>query len=137
MTDRVVVAGRPFIIRAAVSEVGSQQQLRQLRSELCALSLTVLILGGLGGVAIARRATGPLGRLAERARRITADHIHERIPEEPASAEIEDLRTAFNETLGPSRAVLRAVAPLFRRCLTRVAHASDCAAKRGRGQSAS
>lgn len=99
MTDRVVVAGRPFIIRAAVSEVGSQQQLRQLRSELLALSLTVLILGGLGGVAIARRATGPLGRLAERARRITADHIHERIPEEPASAEIEDLRTAFNETL--------------------------------------
>ncbi len=99
MTDSVRVGERPYIVRAAVSEIGSRAQLKDLRSELAALSLTVLVLGALGGAAISRRALGPLGRLADGARRITAAYIHERLPEEPSSAEIEDLRTAFNETL--------------------------------------
>lgn len=99
MADSVRVGDRPYVVRAAVSEVGSRAQLKDLMSELAAISLTVLVLGGLGGVAIARRALGPLRRLADRARRITAEHIHERLPEEPSSAETEDLRKAFNETL--------------------------------------
>lgn len=99
MTDLVRVGDRPFVVRAAVSEVGSRAQLKDLRSQLATLSVTVLVLGALGGVVISRRALGPLGRLADRARRITAAQIHERLPKEPSSAEIEDLRQAFNETL--------------------------------------
>lgn len=99
MTDSVVVGGRTYRVRAAVSEAGTRAQLRALRSELAAISLLVLVLGGLGGFAIAHRAVGPLGRLAEGARRITAAQIHERLPEEPSSAEVDDLRRAFNETL--------------------------------------
>ena len=99
MTDSVVAGGRTYRVRAALSEAGTRAQLRELRLELAAISLLVLVLGGLGGLAIAHRAVGPLGRLAEGARRITADHIHERLPEEPSSAEVDELRRAFNETL--------------------------------------
>lgn len=99
MTDSVVAGGRAYRIRAAVSEAGTRAQMRELRLELAAISLLVLVLGGLGGFAIARRAVGPVGRLAEGARRITAEHLHERLPEEPSSAEVDDLRRAFNDTL--------------------------------------
>ena len=99
MTDSVQMGGHIYRIRAAVSAIGYRAQLRTMRWELVGLSLTVLVLGGLGGIAIARRALGPLVRLAARARLITAEQIHELLPEESSSAEVEDLRVAINETL--------------------------------------
>jgi heavy metal sensor kinase len=99
MTDELRMGGRTYRIRAAVSEIGYRAQLRAMRFELALVSLTVLFFGGLGGILIARRALGPLVRLAARARLITADQIHELLPEESSSAEVEDLRMAINETL--------------------------------------
>lgn len=99
MTDVLRMGGRTYRIRAAVSETGYREQLRSMLRELAGLSLTVLVLGGLGGIAIARRALGPLVRLAARARLITAEQFHELLPEESSSAEVEDLRVAINETL--------------------------------------
>lgn len=88
-----------FLVRAGVSEAGVQQQIRDLWRELAAVSLAVLALGGLGGYLLARRLLGPLARLAEGARRITAEQLHERLPEEQSGSEVDGLRQAFNETL--------------------------------------
>jgi heavy metal sensor kinase len=99
MTERVRVQGTPFLVRAAVSESGARAQVRQLWLELVGLSLSVLALGGLGGYVLARRALGPLARMAEDARRITAEQLHERLPAERSSTELDQLREAFNETL--------------------------------------
>ena len=99
MTERVRAQATPFLVRAAVSESGARAQVRQLWLELVGLSLSVLALGGLGGYVLARRSLGPLARMAEDARRITADQLHERLPAEESSTELHQLREAFNETL--------------------------------------
>jgi heavy metal sensor kinase len=99
MTAPVRVQGTRYLVRAAVSEVGTRAQARVLRLELAGLSLSVLALGGLGGYVLARRALGPLARMAEEARRITAEQLHERLPAEPSSTELDQLRDAFNDTL--------------------------------------
>ena len=72
MTERVQVGGTELYLRAIVSEAGARAQVRALWLELAAISLTVLILGGVGGILLAHRMLGPLARMAERARRITA-----------------------------------------------------------------
>jgi heavy metal sensor kinase len=99
MTERVRVQGTPFLVRAALSESSARTQVRQLWLELIGLSLFVLALGGLGGYVLAREALGPLARMAEDARRITAAQLHERLPVERSSAELHQLGEAFNETL--------------------------------------
>ncbi len=98
-TELVTANGRRFLIRAAVSEAPTRAQVRSIRIELGVLSVSVLALGGLGGWLLARRALGPLGRMADRARQITADKLSGRMDVEPASSELEQLRDAFNETL--------------------------------------
>jgi heavy metal sensor kinase len=98
-TESVEVEGRRFLLRAAVSEAGTRMQVRRLWLELAALSLTVLALGGLGGFLLAGRSLGPLARMADHARRITAEQLHERLSLEKSSTEVDQLRDAFNETL--------------------------------------
>lgn len=95
----VVAAGRRVVVRAAVSEASTRALVRSVWLELAAISASVLVLGGIGGWTLARRALGPLAGLADRARRITVDELHGRIDVEPGSAELERLRDAFNETL--------------------------------------
>jgi heavy metal sensor kinase len=95
----VTAAGHRFIVRAAVSEAATRAQVRSVWIELAVISASVLSLGGLGGWALARRVLSPLSSMASRARRITAEQLDGRIDVEPASAEMEQLRDAFNETL--------------------------------------
>jgi heavy metal sensor kinase len=99
MTEPVGVQGRRFLVRAAVSEAPARAQVRRLWLELFLLSLSVLALGGLGGYVLARRSLGPLARMAEDARRITAAQLHERLPGGSSSLELDQLRDAFNGTL--------------------------------------
>lgn len=100
MSEQVLLAEQPFLVRAAVLETGTRDQIRTLWLDLVAVSVTVLLLGGIGGWLIARRALGPLSRMAEHARRITAEALHERLaPEERSGVELDLLRDAFNETL--------------------------------------
>jgi heavy metal sensor kinase len=97
--DELRVQEMPLLVRAVVSEAGARAQLRRLWFELLGLSIFVLACGGLGGYVLARHALGPLDRMARHARRITAEQLHERLPAEPSSSELEQLRTAFNDTL--------------------------------------
>ncbi|HET7293335.1 MAG TPA: heavy metal sensor histidine kinase [Vicinamibacteria bacterium] len=99
MTETVGVGGRRFLVRAALREAAARRQARTLWLELGLVSLAVLGLGGLGGHVLARRSLGPLARMAENARRITAEQLHERLPVERSSAELDQLGEAFNETL--------------------------------------
>lgn len=99
MTQAVRVGGRELLVRAIVSEVGVFRQLHRLWLELGALSLGVLALGGLGGYLLAQRTLGPLSRMAEHARRITAEQLHERLAFKDTSTELDQLRDAFNNTL--------------------------------------
>jgi len=99
MTEPIRVEGQRLLVRAAVSEAPAQAQVRALWLELLVLSGSVLALGGLGGYVLAHRALGPLTRMAENARRITAEQLHERLPAERSSSELDQLRDAFNQTL--------------------------------------
>lgn len=99
LTEPLHANGRRFLVRAAVSEVGVQGQVRSLWLQLAFLSLTVLTLGGLGGYALVQYSLGPLERMADHARRITAEQLHERLSLEDSGRELNQLRDAFNETL--------------------------------------
>jgi len=99
MTEPVRVQGQRLLVRAAVAEAPARAHVRALWLELLVLSGSVLVLGGLGGYMLAHRALGPLARMAENARRITAEQLHERLPAERSSSELDQLRDAFNDTL--------------------------------------
>jgi len=99
LTERVLIGGREFQVRAIVSEVGARQQVHSLWLQLAMISVTVLVLGGAGGILLAHRLLGPLARMADRARRITAEELHERLNVEAEGEELEQLRDAFNATL--------------------------------------
>lgn len=98
LTEKVTLNGRAFLVRVAVSEAPARAQVRLLWTEVMGLSLGVLLLGGLGGFLIARRALDPLSRMAERAHRITAEQLHERLPAEGGNLELDQLATSFNDT---------------------------------------
>jgi heavy metal sensor kinase len=96
--ERVVLDDKPFLLRVAVSEASSRAQVRQMWVEVLLLSLLVLAAGGLSGRWLARKALVPLSRLADRSQRITAEQLHERLPVEGASLELDQLAAAFNDT---------------------------------------
>ncbi|MCG6926915.1 MAG: HAMP domain-containing protein [Acidobacteria bacterium] len=98
MTDILRFPGGHFLVRAAISEAGTRAQIRTVWRELLVLSAGVLFLGGLGGAALSRHSLKPLDRMADHARRITAAHLHERLPAQ-RTAELEELRQAFNAAL--------------------------------------
>ena len=60
----------------------------------CAVAVSIA-----GGSFLAARVLAPVGAMAERARRITADSLHERLPVDDAADEFGRLATVFNETL--------------------------------------
>lgn len=99
LIEPVLSNGRRFLVRAAVSEAAARRQVNSLWLQLALLSLAVLTLGGLGGYLLAQYSLGPLARMAERARRITAEQLHERLPLEDSGTELNQLREAFNDTL--------------------------------------
>jgi len=99
MSEYVEVDGRRFLVRAAVSEIAAREQVRSLWTQLAVISMAVLLLGGIGGVALANRLVGPLARMARHARRITAEQLHERLEVAGSGEELEQLRDAFNATL--------------------------------------
>jgi len=98
LAEQLRLDGRPFVLRVAVSEASARALVRRMWLEVRVLSLAVLGLGALGGLFIARRSLAPLARLAEAAQRINAEKLHERLPVEGASHELDQLATAFNAT---------------------------------------
>jgi heavy metal sensor kinase len=87
-------------IAVALDESQIRRTLRALALVL-ALGIPVAVAVSVaGGTFLAGRALKPIGVLADRARRITAESLDERLPVENREDEFGRLATVFNETLG-------------------------------------
>ena len=84
-------------------ELGPEEQIQQqLREILVVLVLglpVIVVLAGVGGYALARRALAPIDHLAVDARRITAERLHERLSVPNQNDEIGRLAAVINDTL--------------------------------------
>ena len=85
------------------SEANPEERLEaQLREILVVLVLglpLIVVLAGVGGYMLARRALAPIDQLGAEARRITADRLHERLSVPNQKDEIGRLAAVINDTL--------------------------------------
>jgi len=95
----VTVGGHAVTLRVSRSE---QRVLGQLWEILVVLVLglpLVVLMAGVGGYVLARRALRPIDHLASEAHRITAEQLHQRLSVPNPDDEIGRLATVFNATL--------------------------------------
>jgi len=99
LTRRGRIGDTPVVIQVARSERAMRDEIGQLTLILTlGLPLAVAI-AGLGGYTLARRALLPIERMTGRARTITADRLHDRLPVHNPDDEMGRLATVFNQTL--------------------------------------
>ena len=91
--------GPPYVIRVARSEEFLTQELSDLLSGMMLAIPLGIGVSALVGARMARRALRPVELMAERARSITADRLHDRLPVENPNDELGRLATVFNDTL--------------------------------------
>ena len=91
------IAGVPVLVRAARAEDPLRHQLRQMLMVQGIGIPVALVLASIGGYQLARRALAPVGRMAEAARRISAEQLSERLPVENPSDELGYLAAVFND----------------------------------------
>jgi heavy metal sensor kinase len=99
LTAPVTVAGHAVVLRVSRSE---ERVLAQLWEVLVVLVLglpVIVLLAGVGGYVLARRALQPIGHLANEAHRITAEHLHQRLSVQNQRDEIGRLAAVINDTL--------------------------------------
>lgn len=95
----VTVGGHAVTLRVSRSE---ERVLEQLWEVLVVLVLglpLVVLMAGVGGYVLARRALQPIDNLANEAHRITAEQLHQRLSVPNSRDEIGRLATVFNNTL--------------------------------------
>jgi len=100
LTLPATLAGVPVALRAARSEEPLRHQLGELMLYLALVFPFVVGLAGCAGYGLARRHLAPLALMAERARRITAEHLEERLPVGNVHDELGQLAAAFNDAFG-------------------------------------
>lgn len=83
---------------AASPEERVEQQLGEILVVLVFGLPVIVVLAGVGGYLLARRALAPIDHLAGEARRITADRLHERLSVPNAHDEIGRLAAVINDT---------------------------------------
>ena len=93
-----VVGGTAVVLRVSRSEERLRNQLWEILVVLVLGLPVVVVLAGLGGYVLARRALVPIDHLASEARRITADRLHERLSVPNQNDEIGRLAAVINET---------------------------------------
>jgi len=91
------VDGLPVVIEVARSEEPLRRELHELLLILGAGLPLAVAIAGVGGLFLARRALAPLGRMADRARTITAERLGERLSVENPGDELGQLAAVFNE----------------------------------------
>jgi heavy metal sensor kinase len=98
LSEPYVVDGAPVMIRVARSEARLRHELGELLLVL-GLGFPVAVgVAAFGGYALARRALAPVGRMADRARMITAERLGERLPVINPDDELGQLAVVFNDT---------------------------------------
>jgi heavy metal sensor kinase len=99
MSGGAAIGGRPVIVQVARSEGSIIQDLHQLLYILLLGFPIAVVVAGMGGYLLARRALAPVDRMAERARLINAERLNDRLPVDNPDDELGRLATVFNETL--------------------------------------
>jgi heavy metal sensor kinase len=94
-----VIGDKPVVIQVARSEAPMRRELRDLMLFMVLGLPFGVAAAALGGYALARGALAPVGRMVERARSITAERLHDRLPVDNPDDELGRLATVFNRTL--------------------------------------
>jgi heavy metal sensor kinase len=98
LTGTSSVGGRAVVLRVSRSEERLRGQLGEVLTVLVLGLPLVVVLAGVGGYVLARRALTPIDHLASEARRITAERLHERLSVPNERDEIGRLAAVINET---------------------------------------
>ncbi|MBI4613477.1 MAG: heavy metal sensor histidine kinase [Planctomycetes bacterium] len=93
------VGGEAVLIRVARSEARLRHELDEFLAGMALGLPLAVVLACAGGYLLAARALAPVGRMATRARTITAERLAERLPVDNPDDELGQLGTVFNETL--------------------------------------
>lgn len=93
------IDGTPVLIRVARSEMALRHELSEFLLGMGLGLPAAVLLACLGGYFLAGRALKPVGRMAARARSITAERLGERLPIENSADELGQLGSVFNGTL--------------------------------------
>jgi heavy metal sensor kinase len=88
----------PDHVVAASPEERVEQQLGEILVVLVLGLPVIVVLAGVGGYVLARRALAPIDHLAAESRRITADRLHERLSVPNSHDEIGRLAAVINDT---------------------------------------
>jgi heavy metal sensor kinase len=94
------LGGRPLVIGAAHSLRAQRRLLREVELALAAGVPIVLLLATAGGFLLARKSLQPVAVMTERAARIGAENLHERLPVARRTDELGRLAVVLNELLG-------------------------------------
>jgi heavy metal sensor kinase len=99
-------AGATYIVVVGSPLEPTDEELEFLRGILAYVVPIALLLAGAGGWFLARQSLAPVVAMAERARRIGAENLSERLPVANARDELGRLAGSFNELLGRLEASL-------------------------------
>lgn len=99
VSRRHVLDGHPLLLRLAHSEEPLYSRVRDLAIASLAILPIVLLIAWAAGYGLARRALSPIEEMARRARQITPDRLHERLPNDDTDDELGELARVFNATL--------------------------------------
>jgi heavy metal sensor kinase len=99
VSRRHTLDGRPVLLRLAYSEEPIRSRFKELAlASLLAVPI-VLVLAGLAGYVIVKRALAPLEEMANRAEQITSERLNDRLPIGEADDELGQLARVFNNLL--------------------------------------
>jgi heavy metal sensor kinase len=91
--------GRPILIRLGHTEEPLWSRLDEMLLGSIFVLPVVLALAGFAGYGLVRRALGPIEQMARRAKEITPQRLHDRLPNDDTDDELGQLARVFNETL--------------------------------------
>src|SRR5438552_3449548 len=97
LTGTSLVGGRSVVLRVSRAEARLRTQLWEILVVLVLGLPVVVVLAGVGGYVLARRALTPIDHLASEARRITAERLHERLSVPNQHDEIGRLAAVIND----------------------------------------
>jgi heavy metal sensor kinase len=92
--------GRVLIVGVSRSLAGQRRTLAEARTALAVGAPLMLLAAVLGGYALARRGLAPVAAMTERATRISAGTLHERLPIADPRDELGRLAAVVNDLLG-------------------------------------
>jgi heavy metal sensor kinase len=93
------IEGRPVLIRLGHTEEPLRSRLDEMLLGSLFVLPVVLALAGFAGYGLVRRALGPIEQMARRAKEITPQRLHDRLPNDDTNDELGQLARVFNETL--------------------------------------